>query len=233
MWTRTLSTSQTSTSSPGSFHCAGVDLGQKRDHSAIAVVEKKGGEVSLVHLKRFPLGTEYGSVIGYLKALDAKLGDLRRVLIDQTGVGEVFVEDARKSALKQARGIMLSLPVKQEVMVYLKESMQNGQVHIPYDREFMNELNVERYVMTKTGQVQFSHPGGTHDDRLWALALAVYVSRPEVPEYHPVSALGKIIKASYLVPSTKVKRDEKGNERRLFCLTCGKLNCQEHSTRQR
>ena len=89
-----------------------------------------------------------------------RLKDLRRILIDQTGVGEVFVEEVVKSGLKNAQGIMLSLPAKQEVMFYLKLLMQNEQVHTPYDRELINELNVERYAMTKTGQVQFSHPTG-------------------------------------------------------------------------
>ncbi len=188
---RSLSSSQKIPSSPGSFYSAGVDLGQKRDHSAVAVVHKRSGEVYLVHVKQFRLGTEYGSVIGYLKILTERLGDLRRILIDQTGVGEVFVEEVVKSGLKNAQGIMLSLPRKQEVMVYLKQSMQNGQIHIPYDRELMNELNVERYEVMKTGQIQFKHPTGTHDDKLWAIALAVYASRPEVPEYHPAVALGK------------------------------------------
>ncbi|MEM2925699.1 MAG: hypothetical protein QXJ68_08450, partial [Methanocellales archaeon] len=36
------------------------------------------------------------------------------------------------------------------------------------------ELNTERFELTKAGHIQFSHPSGTHDDRLWALALAVY-----------------------------------------------------------
>jgi len=40
-----------------------------------------------------------------------------------------------------------------------------------------SELNVERFELTKTGQVQFSHPEGTHDDILWAVALAVYATR--------------------------------------------------------
>ena len=186
-----MSISQKTASSQASFHTAGVDLGQKRDFSAIAVVEKKTGEVYLVHLKRFRLGTEYGSVIGYLKRLVERLPDLRRVLIDQTGVGEVFVEETRKSGLKNAHGIMLSLQAKQEVMVYLKQLMQNGQVHIPYDRDLINELNVERYELMKTGQIKFSNPTGTHDDNLWAFALAVYASRPEPPEYHPVALTGR------------------------------------------
>ncbi len=188
------------------------------------MVLKKAGEVYLVHLKRFPLGTEYGSVIGYLKAVNARLLDVRRVLIDQTGVGEVFVEDAVKGGLKNARGIMLSLPAKQEVMGHLKRLMENGQVHIPYDRELISELNVERYEVTKTGQVQFSHPAGTHDDRLWAFALAVYASRPEIPEYHPVALLGKIAKPWWQVDKagTYAKPgDPEAVTYQRICLTCG------------
>ena len=80
---------------------------------------------------------------------------------------------------------------KQDVMVYLKQLMQNGQVHIPYDRELISELNVEQYEMMKTGQFRFDHPAGTHDDRLWAFALAVCASRPEVPVYRSAINLGK------------------------------------------
>lgn len=88
-------------------------------------------------------------MIGYLKLLNGKLRDPRRILIDQTGVGEVFTENDVKSGLKNGRGIMLSLPRKQEVMVYLKQLMRGRRVHIPFERELINELNVERYEVTK------------------------------------------------------------------------------------
>lgn len=169
---------------------AGCDVGQKRDHSAVAVVEKQEQLVHLVHMRRFRLGTEFGSVIGYLKLLNEKLKTLHRVLIDQTGVGGMFVEETRK-LLKNADGVMLSSPKKQEIMVYLKKVMQEQRLRIPFDRALMNEMNSERYEMTKTGQLQFSHSAGTHDDRLWALALAVYASRPEVPRYQGVVLRGR------------------------------------------
>jgi hypothetical protein len=51
--------------------------------------------------------------------------------------------------------------------------MEDGLVHLPYDREFMNELNVERFGLEVTGRLKFSHPPGTDDDRLWAFALTV------------------------------------------------------------
>ncbi len=155
------------------------------------MVKKVERDVYLAHQKRFRLGTQYATVLGYMSLLDARLERIHRFLIDQTGVGEVFVEETIKSGLKNAQGIMLSLPAKQQVMVYLKQLMQEGRVHIPFDMDLINEMNVERYELTKTGQLQFSHPEGTHDDRLWAFALAVYASRPEVSEYHPVVLRGK------------------------------------------
>ncbi len=47
----------------------------------------------------------------------------------------------------------------------------------PFDRELINEMNVERYELKKTGQSEFSRPDGTHDARFCALALAVYASQ--------------------------------------------------------
>ncbi len=139
-----------------------MDLGQKFDHSAVAVVDKRDKEFDLVLLKQFELGTEYGSVLGYLKLLNENLHDLRRIMIDQTGVGETFMSMAISSGLKNARGIVLSQPKKQDVMTFLKHCMEDGLVHIPYDREFMNELNIERFGLEETGKLKFSHPPGTH-----------------------------------------------------------------------
>jgi ribosomal protein L37AE/L43A len=58
-------------------------------------------------------------------------------------------------------------------------------LHIPYDPPLLNELNSEHYELTKTGRLSFSHPEGTHDDRFWALALAVHAAtkmqQPKTP----------------------------------------------------
>ena len=62
--------------------------------------------------------------------------------------------------------------------------MVNCQVAIPYEQTRLNErfiaqLNVEKIEITKEGRIKFSHPSGTHDDMLWAFALAVYATKRE------------------------------------------------------
>jgi len=207
----------------------GVDLGKKLDHSAIAVVRKDGDIVSLVYLKRFKLGTEYGVVLAQVKLLERALQTVKRVYIDQTGVGEFFVEQSRKE-VKNVKGIMLSLQEKQNVMVCMKRTMEKGQLRIPYDSELINEINVERYEQTQTGQTKFSHPNGTHDDRLWARALAIYASKPETPTYHPFAALGHVSKPRWQFSELRYPFGNYLNpyNQAIYCGTCGRLTTSDH-----
>jgi len=161
----------------------GVDFGKKVDYSVIAVVDKQGEKLRLVHLHQFPLETPYASVIGYVKALSDRYKTISKVLCDQSGVGEYIVEDMARANIPSVEGVTLTVSVKQEILGYLKQQMQNGVIQIPYDSDLIAEINVERFELMKGGQMQFSHPEGTHihDDRLWALALAVFATRTAPP----------------------------------------------------
>jgi hypothetical protein len=136
--------------------------------------------VKLIYYKRWPLETPYASVMGSIKKISEKLSGVVKILVDQTG-SEYFVEDMKNAGIRNVEGIMLSLQSKQEILGYLKQLMQNRLLTYPFDDEhgvdLTGELNVERFELTKTGQIMFSHPEGSHDDILWAVALAVYASR--------------------------------------------------------
>lgn len=41
-------------------------------------------------------------------------------------------------------------------------------IQIPYDDDLIAELHSIHYELTKSGQILFSHPSGTHDDRVFA-----------------------------------------------------------------
>jgi hypothetical protein len=86
----------------------GLDLGQKRDHSAMAVVEKlerprpygpPDFEAFVVrYLERLPLGTTYPQVVAHVCAM---VGTVRRfgaceLVVDATGVGAPVVDMLRR-----------------------------------------------------------------------------------------------------------------------------------------
>jgi hypothetical protein len=114
-------------------------------------------------------------------------------------VGDFITEEMKKSGIPQVEGILLTLPSKADILGNLKQMMQTQKLAMPYDSELVAEMNAERYEMLKSGQIQFSHPEDSHDDRLWALALACYGTRlaGRVPEYHPFVAFGHIIKPAF------------------------------------
>ena len=157
----------------------GVDLGKHQDYSVVVVVNKQGETIRLVHCHRFPLETKYASVIGYVKTLTDRWKTIRKTLVDQTGVGDYVVEDMKNSGIANVEGVTFTQQNKEEWAVPAKQAMLQGNVKLPYDRELIDELNVERYELTKTGHYNFFHPEGTNDDRFWAFVLAVYGARSE------------------------------------------------------
>jgi len=183
----------------------GVDFGKHRDHSVVAAIDydNESKKANLIHMHRFPLETEYASVIGYVKALSSRWQLLRRVSTDVTGVGDFITEEIKKSGVPQTEGIHLTIQSKTEILGNLKQMMQTGRLSMPFDSELASEINSERYELLKSGQMQFSHPEDSHDDRLWALALACYGVRMvgEVPHYKPAIAFGKAIKPKWQLPS--------------------------------
>ncbi len=94
----------------------GVDLGQARDYTAIAILERfeeltgaaeKGRWTTRVryempHLERPPLGTSYPAITDRLKDLISRLPAYERlkVLVDQTGCGRPVVDLMRREKLK-------------------------------------------------------------------------------------------------------------------------------------
>lgn len=159
----------------------GVDLGERVDHSVVAAIQKKGGDLNLVHIHRFPLKTSLASVMGYVKTLRDRWSRIHAVYIDNTKHGDYIIQDFHEAGVPESKGVTFTQNTKQEMAQLLKQRMAEGVFHMPFDRETLDELNVERYELTKTGKITLSHPYGTHDDRFWALALAVLAAETAPP----------------------------------------------------
>jgi len=166
----------------GEFY-VGVDFGKEQDFSVVLVAEKSASILRIVHVHRFPLKTEYASVIGYVKSLQDRWREIRAVYADITGVGNYIVEDMARSGIQGITGVAFTVQSKEEMATIMRERMRMGEVKIPYvpsrkieDVDMTAELNIEKYELMKTGHLRFSHPEGGHDDVFWSVALAVYAS---------------------------------------------------------
>jgi len=166
----------------GEFY-VGVDFGKEQDFSVVLVVEKQGSMLRVVHVHRFPLHTEYASVIGFIKSLQDRWQTIRAVYGDVTGVGNYIVEDMVHSGIQGVTGVTFTVQSKEEMATILREKMRAGEVKIPYvpakkleDIDLTAELNIEKYELMKTGHLRFSHPEGGHDDVFWSCCLACYAA---------------------------------------------------------
>ncbi len=161
---------------PKGDYYVGIDLAEKVDHTAIAVIQRTSTGLDLVHMHRFKLGTSLASAIGYTKTLNDRWTRIGAVYIDNTKHGDYIVQDFKEAGVTQAQGITFTQNTKMEMAQLLKQRMTEGTLRIPYDRSLLDELNTEQYELTKTGKITYSHPDGTHDDRFWALALATHAA---------------------------------------------------------
>jgi phage FluMu gp28-like protein len=166
----------------GEFYI-GVDFGKEMDHSVVLVAQKTAKALQIVHVHRFPLKTEYASVIGYTKSLLDRWQEVRAVYADVTGVGNYIVEDMFRSGIQNVTGIVFTVQSKEEMATIMREKMLQGEIHIPYtptnkskDIDLTSELNIEKYQLMKTGHLRFTHLEGSHDDIFWSMALAVYAA---------------------------------------------------------
>jgi len=137
---------------------------------------------------QFPLETPYSHVIGHLVRANQKFS-IRKMLIDQTGVGEPVTEEICNQSIKNAEGIKFTVQTKEELLSSLKIAMEQNRLAIPYHRQLCEQINEQQYSYSKSGHLQFSHPENSHDDMLWALALAVYAARGP-PQREPAFTFG-------------------------------------------
>jgi len=174
---------------PGNY-CLGADFGKKVDYSVVALLKQEENERSrLIHLKQFPLGTPYTDIVAYLQRLNQKL-DINKGYVDQGAVGESLVEEIKQFA-PQIDGLAFTPKIKQDLLTLLQTRMEQRRIILPLDRALLAQINEQKYRFGKTkptekpeekGTMTFYHPPGTHDDQLWALALATYATKEKETE---------------------------------------------------
>jgi len=182
----------------------GLDLGQRQDHSAIAVVERRelyGGyqnamlhSMAVRHVERMALGTPYVSVVERVREIvqSNALAGRCTLAVDSTGVGTPVVEQLRGARLgcdiypvtitggeresSQSHGT--NVP-KQDLIVRLRLLLERGELKIAKNlrgmRMLMRELMDMQAREKSAGGLRIgADKYGQHDDLVIALALACW-----------------------------------------------------------
>jgi len=157
---------------------AGLDLGKLQDHSALAIVQKDNALFKLVYCCQFPLQMPYTEVINTIVRADEKFC-FKKLLTDQTGLGEPILENIKEQGLDCAEGETLTQDTKTDLLTNLKLVMEQEQLAIPYNKALCQQINDQQFSYGKNGKLSFNHPPNSHDDMLWALALAVYAAKSQ------------------------------------------------------
>jgi hypothetical protein len=175
----------------------GLDLGQRRDHSAIAVVERfearqpwQGLAAKALHLRfveRVPLGTPYPAVVERVRAV-ATCSDVEgdcRLAVDATGVGAPVVDLLRTARLgfevtavtitggekASSSGSQWNVP-KRDLMAGLQVLLEKGELRIA--RGMRDTPALIRELMDMRASTRSADGQGQHDDLVIAVALACW-----------------------------------------------------------
>ena len=180
----------------------GLDLGQTRDFTALAVLERhplsnaetavEPPEYALRHLHRFPLGTPYTEIVPAVAAL-VRSGPLAEapVVVDQTGVGRAVVDMMRRAvgwvvpvtitgghAVTMSEDRSFHVP-KKELVTCLQVVMQSRRLRIARGLHeaavLVRELQQFQVKITAAAHETFGvWREGQHDDMVLAVALACW-----------------------------------------------------------
>ena len=153
----------------------GIDIGRSRDLSVFWLLEEISGtlytrEVSV--LANMPFSEQEAELHRLMR-----LPNLRKVSIDQSGLGRQFAERAtERYGSSRIEGISFSIGTKEMLAYPLRSRMEDGLLRIPNDTEIRADIRSVRREFTNGGIMRFSasRTSDGHADRFWALALAVH-----------------------------------------------------------
>ncbi len=151
----------------------GMDFAARGDLTVIAVLEEDAGVLWL----REMIEMRRASFADQLAELDRVMRDYRviRAALDQTGMGEMPVEEARRRhGSYRIEGVLFSASRKLDMAGALKQAMEDRKLRIPPRAELRADLHSVTRTVGPSGAPRLGaeRSGGSHADRFWALALA-------------------------------------------------------------
>lgn len=174
---------------------AGWDIARKRDLSVIWLSEL-AGEVSWT---RGVIEMRNTSTPEQLRRARALMPLVRRMSIDQSGMGLAIAEQLTQEFPGQAEGVQFTQQTKEALAVYAKRRMEEMKVRIPDEESIRASFHAVKKTQNLIGQSRFDTEHDAeygHADHWWAFCLAEAAAQQQT--YH-LAGVGGVIGKPALV----------------------------------
>lgn len=154
----------------GGLMIAGRDVARRRDGQITWGFELVG-DVMWLRDRREEVGRTFAEEDAYFDWLFAN----RRMLlggIDQTGMGEKVVEDAKARHGDRVVGFLLTGPTRLELGLSLAMRFEAGKIRVPPCPKIRADLLAIKKAASAGGGVRLVNEGDVHADRFWAGGIA-------------------------------------------------------------
>jgi phage FluMu gp28-like protein len=155
---------------------AGWDIGRKRDLSVIVVLEEIGNFLCTRVIQEFDR-VPFRRQMDFLDKV-MKLSALRRICVDQTGMGIPLTEEAQERYGKFAvEGVTFTGQTKEVLAVEARNMLEDRRVMLPDSERLRESIHSIKRIVTAAGNIRFDAERTDetgHADHFWALALAIH-----------------------------------------------------------
>jgi hypothetical protein len=163
---------------PGSRYVGGLDLGRKLDPSVLYIMDAVQRKV--VYRRSFDAGTNWTIQKETIRLLSEVWG-LEKILVDATGIGDVFCEELRNLEI-EVEEYIFTWWSRDQLLSQMVVATERETVHFPPVEELLRQLRAFQLRKQPSGNFKAEVPNGEHDDDVFACALALHACDPPLAD---------------------------------------------------
>ena len=150
--------------------CVGIDwaVGNDGDDTVLSLLDANANAVEFIRLNNMSPVEQIDTIVNKLNTLPT----LKKVVVEQNSIGNVYLDMLKHKFSRHSiiTKFNTTNESKRRIIEQLSTAFQNENIHIPNDRELINQLQHYAVEKTKTG---YTYNGqGAHDDYVMSLAMA-------------------------------------------------------------
>ena len=150
--------------------CVGIDwaVGNDGDDTVLSLLDANANAVEFIRLNNMSPVEQIDTIVNTLNSRPT----LKKVVVEQNSIGNVYFDMLKHKFSRHSiiTKFNTTNDSKRKIIEQLATAFQNESVHIPNDRELINQLQHYAVEKTKTG---YTYNGqGAHDDYVMSLAMA-------------------------------------------------------------